>query len=65
MEKELQPHNLKIYSDSQLVVNQVNDIYMERREIMTVYLEKAKELMKCIPTTSIKVIIRMSTLWPS
>ena len=30
LEKELRAYNLKISSDSQLVVNQVNDIYMER-----------------------------------
>ena len=28
--KELWAHNLKIYGDSQLVVNQVNDIYLAR-----------------------------------
>ena len=27
---ELQTHNVKIFSDSQLVVNQVNDIYLAR-----------------------------------
>ena len=54
--KESQVHNLRIYSDSQLVVNQVNDIYEARREKMVAYLEKAKELMKAIPTASIEVI---------
>ena len=28
--KELQVRNLRIYSDSQLVVNQVNDVYQPR-----------------------------------
>ena len=54
--KKLQAHHLKIYSDSQLVVNQVNDIYLERGEKMASYLEKAKGLMKTIQRTSIEVI---------
>ena len=54
--RKLQAHNLKIYSDSQLVVNQVNDIYLAREERMVAYLEKAKGLMKTIPTASIEVI---------
>ena len=45
-------HNLKIYNDSQLVVNQVNDIYLTRGERKAAYLEKAKGLMKTIPTAS-------------
>ena len=32
LEHELQVHNVKIFSDSQLVVNQVNDIYQVREE---------------------------------
>ena len=36
------PINLRIYSDSQLIVNQVNDIYLARRERMAAYLEKTK-----------------------
>ena len=58
MAKELQAHNLKIYSDSQLVVNQVNDIYLARGERMAAYLEKAKGLMKTIPIVSIDIIRR-------
>ena len=54
--KELQVHNLRVYNDSQLVVNQVNDIYRARVETMVAYLGKAKELMKAIPTASIEVI---------
>ena len=54
--RELLAFNLKIYSDSQLVVNQVNDVYLARGERMAAYLEKAKELMRTFPTTSIKVI---------
>ena len=40
---ELQVCNVKIFSNSQLVVNQVNDIYLARREKVAAYLEKAKE----------------------
>ena len=54
--RELQACNLRIYSDSQLVVNQVNDIYLARGERMAAYLEKANELMRAFSTTSIKVI---------
>ena len=38
--KELGAHNLKICNESQLVVNQVNDIYMKKGETMVAYLEK-------------------------
>ena len=55
--KELRAHHLKIYSDFQLIVNQVNDIYLARGEKMATYLEKTKGLMKTIPTASIKVIL--------
>ena len=58
MAKELQADNLKIYSDSQLVINQMNDIYLARGERMASYLKKAKGLMKSIPTASIEVIPR-------
>ena len=39
------------------MVNQVNDIYQARGDKMVTYLEKAKKLMKPIPTASIKVIL--------
>ena len=54
--KELRAHHLKIYSDSQLIVNKVNDIYLVRGQRMAAYLEKAKGLMKTIPIASIEVI---------
>ena len=54
--KELQVHNLKVYSDSQLVVNQVNDIYQAKREKMVAYLEKTKQLMGSILMISIEVV---------
>ena len=54
--KVLQAHNVKVYSDSQLVMNQVNDIYLARGERMAAYLEKTNELMRAFSTTSIEVI---------
>ena len=52
--KKLQAHNIQIYSDSQLVVNQVNDIYLARGERMAAYLEQ--RLMQTFPIASIEVI---------
>ena len=49
---------MKVYSDSQLVVNQVNDIYQARGENMVAYLEKAKELLGSIRAVSIEVVPR-------
>ena len=50
--------NLKIFSDSQLVVNQVNDIYPARGEKMAAYLDKAKDQLSLFFAASIKVIPR-------
>ena len=58
MAKELWVHNLKVYSNSQLVVTQVNDIYQVRGEKMVTYLEKAKEFMGSISVISIEVMPR-------
>ena len=55
--KELQAHNIQIYSNSQLVVNQVNDIYLARGDMMAAYLEKAKGLMETFLIASIEVIL--------
>ena len=46
--RELRAHNLKIYNDFQLVVNQVNNNYLARGERMAAYLKKTKGLMKTI-----------------
>ena len=40
---KVQVCNVKIFNDSQLVVNQVNNIYLAREEKMVVYLDKANE----------------------
>ena len=49
---------MKIFNDSQLVVNQVNDIYLERREKMAAYLDKAKEQLSLFFVASIEVILQ-------
>ena len=55
---ELQVCNVKIFSDSQLVVNQVNDIYLARGENMTTYLAKKKEQLSLFSIVSIEVMPR-------
>ena len=40
---KLQVYNMKILSDSKLMVNQVNDIYLARGEKMAAYLDKVNE----------------------
>ena len=54
---ELQVRNVNIFSDSQLVVNQVNDIYLARGEKRVAHLDKAKEQLSSFYTASIKVIL--------
>ena len=56
--RESQVHHLKVYNDSQLVVNQVNDIYHAMGEKMVAYLAKARELIKAIPMVSIEVVLQ-------
>ena len=53
---------MKVYSDSQLVVNLVNDVYQAKREKMVAYLEKAKELLGLILTVSIEVVPRSKNI---
>ncbi|KAL5548629.1 hypothetical protein UlMin_003860 [Ulmus minor] len=43
--KEVSAHYLLIYSDLQLIVNQINSEYWAKGEKMALYLEKAKELL--------------------
>ena len=54
--RNLKARNVKIFSDSQLVVNQVNDIYLVRKEKMATYLEKANEQLSVFFATFIEVI---------
>ena len=60
--KELQTRNIQIYSDSQLVRNQLNDIYLARGDRMAAYLEKVNRLMETFPITSIEVISRSKNM---
>ncbi|XP_074304432.1 uncharacterized protein LOC141639152 [Silene latifolia] len=41
---EMQINHIKVYSDSQLIVNHVNNVYTSRDPKMVAYLEVAKEL---------------------
>ncbi|KAL5571186.1 hypothetical protein UlMin_020783 [Ulmus minor] len=51
--KEVSAQHLTIYSDSQLVVSQVNSEFQAKGEKMASYLEKAKEAMNQFDTVSI------------
>lgn len=42
--KELEMHDLKVYSNSQLIVKHIKDDYKARGENMTKYLQKVKDL---------------------
>ncbi|KAL5548928.1 hypothetical protein UlMin_004159 [Ulmus minor] len=56
--KEVSARHLLIYSDSQLIVNQVNSEYQAKGEKMAFYLEKAKELLGQFDTVTITQIPR-------
>ena len=47
---------MKIFSDSQLVVNQVKDIYLARGEKMAAYLDKTTDQLNSFFVASIEVI---------
>ena len=49
---------MKIFSDSQLVVNQVNDIFLAKGEKMAAYIDKAKEQLSLLFAASIEIIPR-------
>ena len=53
---ELQVPKMKVFSNSQLVVNQVNDIYLAGGEKMASYLDKADKQLSSFSATSIEVI---------
>ena len=52
--RELQVLNMKLFSNFQLVANQVNDIYLVRGEKMVAYLDKAKEQLSLFSANSIR-----------
>ncbi|KAL5578497.1 hypothetical protein UlMin_020196 [Ulmus minor] len=56
--KEVSARHLLIYSDSQLIMNQVNSEYQAKGEKMASYLEKAKELLGQFDTVTITQIPR-------
>ncbi|KAL5577628.1 hypothetical protein UlMin_019327 [Ulmus minor] len=56
--KEVSARHLLIYSDSQVIVNQVNSEYQAKGEKMASYLEKAKELLGQFDTVTITQIPR-------
>ncbi|KAL2453064.1 RVT 3 domain-containing [Abeliophyllum distichum] len=43
--QEMKPRKIQIYSDSQLVVSQVNGTFTAREQSMVAYLKKAKDLL--------------------
>ena len=56
--RKLQAHNVKIFSDSQLVVNKMNDIYLARGDKMVAYLEKENEQLSSFSAASIEAILQ-------
>ena len=54
--------NLKICSDSQLVVNQINGNYQAKDATMQLYLQKVKELLKSFNWIGIEQIPRLDNL---
>ncbi|KAL5561422.1 hypothetical protein UlMin_031169 [Ulmus minor] len=57
--KEVSARHLTIYSDSQLVVSQVNSEFQAKGEKMASYLEKAKEAMNQFDTVAIIQVPRV------
>ena len=56
--KEMKVESLEIFSDSQLVVCQITDEYQARKEKMTAYLQKSKELLRSFSSYTICQIPR-------
>ena len=55
--RKLWARNMNIFSNSQLVVNQVNDIYLVKGEKMATYLKKANEQLSSFFIASFEVIL--------
>ncbi|KAL5555866.1 hypothetical protein UlMin_038102 [Ulmus minor] len=60
--KEVSARHLTIYSDSQLVVSQVNSEFQAKGEKMASYLEKAKEAMNQFDTVTIIQVPRAENM---
>ena len=58
LDKEMRIKQIKILSDSQLVVNQMKGIHQVRDLKMTTYLKNAMELKECFSEIDIKQISR-------
>lgn len=58
MAKEMKINHLIAYSDSQLVVNQVNNIYQAKEERMNNYLQLVKEKLKNFGHIQVEQILR-------
>ena len=56
--REMKVESLDIFSDSQLVVCQINDEYQAREEKMAAYLQKARELLGAFSSYTINQISR-------
>ena len=56
--KELEVDRLQVYSDSQLVVGQVNENYEAREDSMAKYLKRVKEIVPAFGSFDIKQIPR-------
>ena len=54
----MEADQLEIYSDSQLVVKQIEDFYEARCEKMILYLKKVRELLKKFIRVQIKYVPR-------
>ena len=60
--KELEVDRLQAYSDSQLVVGQVNENYEAREDSMVKYLEKVKEIIPTFDSFDIRQIPRAKNI---
>ena len=56
--REIKVESLDIFSDSQLVVCQINDEYQAREEKMVAYLRKARDLLGAFSSYMISQILR-------
>ena len=56
--KEMKVESLEIYSDSQLIVCQINNEYQVRGEKMAAYLQKARDLLSTFSFFTIRQVPR-------
>ena len=52
--KEMKVKSLEIYSDSQLVIGQITNVYQVRGDKMVAYLQKVKDLLSSFSSYTIK-----------